>query len=183
MGFLSSKAIAANIEISNPGTLVPSGTILMYAGASSPASPPSGYLFCDGSSVLVANFPNLHAVIGYTFGGSGANFNLPNTQGIFVRGTGSQTFGSETYTGTLGTKQNDVFQSHTHTGTTNPTNRAAWRSFTGVNASNDGGTGQNEVNGVYDLDFNHTHTFTTAASGTGTETYPANIALNYIIKF
>lgn len=39
---------------------------------------PDGWLECNGDSVLVADYPELHAAIGYTYGGSGANFNLPS---------------------------------------------------------------------------------------------------------
>jgi len=42
------------------------------------ATPPSGWLACDGASYLVASYAVLFAVIGYTFGGSGANFNVPD---------------------------------------------------------------------------------------------------------
>ena len=39
---------------------------------------PKGWLLCDGSSKAVASYGGLHTVIGYDFGGSGANFNVPN---------------------------------------------------------------------------------------------------------
>lgn len=41
-------------------------------------SAPKGWLLCDGSSKAVASYGDLHTVIGYDFGGSGANFNVPN---------------------------------------------------------------------------------------------------------
>lgn len=42
---------------------------------------PSGWLACDGASTATASEPNLFAVTGYQFGGSGANFLLPDLQG------------------------------------------------------------------------------------------------------
>jgi len=59
-------------------------------------TPPTGWLVADGSSQVVANFPNLFAIVGYTFGGSGANFNLPDAQGraIFGYKSGDPTFGT-----------------------------------------------------------------------------------------
>jgi microcystin-dependent protein len=43
------------------------------------ATPPANWLICDGSSLsTAAPYDKLFAVIGYTYGGSGANFNLPN---------------------------------------------------------------------------------------------------------
>jgi len=41
-------------------------------------SVPSGFLECDGASVSTSTYAALFAVIGYTYGGSGANFNLPD---------------------------------------------------------------------------------------------------------
>lgn len=61
---------------------VPSGTVVMYGGAAAP----SGWLIADGSSVATATYPDLFAVIGYTFGGAGANFNLPNLKSRFPVG-------------------------------------------------------------------------------------------------
>jgi microcystin-dependent protein len=40
-----------------------------------------GWLTCDGRSLAVNDFLFLYNVIGYSFGGSGANFNLPNPAG------------------------------------------------------------------------------------------------------
>lgn len=48
------------------------------------AVPPVGWLNCDGASYLVAAQPTLFAVIGYTFGGAGANFNVPTTAGFSI---------------------------------------------------------------------------------------------------
>lgn len=39
---------------------------------------PVGFHLCDGQSLAVATYPVLFGKIGYTFGGSGANFNVPN---------------------------------------------------------------------------------------------------------
>src|ERR1700722_13632862 len=41
------------------------------------ATPPANFLIADGSSVDTTTYAKLFAVIGYTYGGSGANFNLP----------------------------------------------------------------------------------------------------------
>jgi microcystin-dependent protein len=54
---------------------IPIGTIYTYAGASAPA----GYLLCDGSSQsTTGSYAALYGVIGYTYGGSGASFNVPD---------------------------------------------------------------------------------------------------------
>ena len=47
---------------------------------------PSYALYCDGSSYLVADYQNLFNVIGYAYGGSGLNFNVPNMKNSFLLG-------------------------------------------------------------------------------------------------
>ena len=53
------------------------GLMSLYAGASAP----TGWLLCNGTSVAVSTYQDLFNKIGYTYGGSGANFNLPNLLG------------------------------------------------------------------------------------------------------
>ena len=62
------------------GSLVPVGTRLPYAGA----TPPPGWLLCDGSAVLISDYQYLctNVLIGYPYGGSGASYNLPNLTGL-----------------------------------------------------------------------------------------------------
>lgn len=50
------------------------------------ASLPTGWVLCDGTSYATATYPNLFALIGYKFGGSGANFNVPNIQSRIIAG-------------------------------------------------------------------------------------------------
>jgi microcystin-dependent protein len=63
----------------------PSGMVMDFAGASAP----SGFLLCDGTSYLTASYPALFAAIGYTYGGSGANFNVPDCKGRTTIGAGA----------------------------------------------------------------------------------------------
>ena len=63
-------------------TNTPAGMISIHAGATSP----TGWLLCDGTSYASASYTTLFNVIGYTFGGSGANFNVPNLKGKIVVG-------------------------------------------------------------------------------------------------
>lgn len=60
---------------------MPTGTMVDFAGATAP----DGWLLCDGSQLATASYGNLFAVIGYTYGGSGANFLLPDFRGRFAR--------------------------------------------------------------------------------------------------
>ena len=67
----------------------PLGTVLSYAGNIIPR----GFLVCDGTSYKVADYPDLYAVIGNTYGGDSTNFNVPNLVDKFVQG--STTSGTE----------------------------------------------------------------------------------------
>jgi len=67
---------------STAGVTGPTGSVIAYAGDTAP----SGWLLCHGQSVAVSSFPALYAVIQYTYGGSGANFNLPDLRGRVIAG-------------------------------------------------------------------------------------------------
>jgi hypothetical protein len=92
--------------------VVPPGTMIQFAGN----TPPSGYLACDGQSYAVASYPNLHAAIGYTYGGSGPNFNVPDCRGLVMVGAGqhgtmTRANGTPYNGGAVGATRNDQFQS------------------------------------------------------------------------
>ena len=63
-------------DIVSKNTAVPTGTIITW----STATPPAGYLICDGSAISRTTYANLFAVIGTTYGEGDGNttFNLPN---------------------------------------------------------------------------------------------------------
>jgi microcystin-dependent protein len=75
----------------NANAGVPIGSITMFGGAAAPAN----WLICDGSSLDTTTYAKLFAVLAYTFGGSGANFNLPNFSGLFPTGTGVNAIGAK----------------------------------------------------------------------------------------
>jgi len=91
--FTEIPTITVGSTIYNVST-VPAGTIKMLI---SNISPPAGYLLCNGGSYPVADYPNLFAVIEYTYGGSGSNFNVPNFESYFpIGGNGSNSSGCAT---------------------------------------------------------------------------------------
>jgi len=63
----------------------PVGGVVDYAGSVAP----TGWLLCNGASVATATYPDLFAAIGYTWGGSGASFNVPNLNGRATVGVGA----------------------------------------------------------------------------------------------
>lgn len=58
-------------------TVMPTGSVIQTARPSAPL----GWMICDGSPLLVANYQVLFNAIGYTYGGSGTTFYLPNLKG------------------------------------------------------------------------------------------------------
>ena len=73
-------------ELTNLLRSVPIGTIATYGGTN--ITPESGWLVCNGREVQRAVYSNLFDAISNTWGsGNGSNtFNLPNLQGMFLRG-------------------------------------------------------------------------------------------------
>jgi hypothetical protein len=46
---------------------------------------PNGWLSCNGASITAARYNALFKVIGYTYGGAGANFTLPTVTDHIIR--------------------------------------------------------------------------------------------------
>jgi microcystin-dependent protein len=63
----------------------PVGMIFPYGGATAP----DGYKLCDGSSLVVDDYPELFSAIGYIWGGSGTDFNTPDFRDRVGVGAGS----------------------------------------------------------------------------------------------
>ena len=76
-----------DLAVASGGELI--GTIVMYAGNTIP----SGWLLCNGALISKITYADLFNQIGYiyTLGTTPTtgNFYLPNYQGLFVRGAGS----------------------------------------------------------------------------------------------
>ncbi|AZU98544.1 hypothetical protein [Acinetobacter phage AbTZA1] len=65
---------------------IPIGSVQMWLGTTAPAG--GLWAICDGGAESRAARPDLFAVIGYRFGGSGDVFYRPDMRGLFVRGAG-----------------------------------------------------------------------------------------------
>lgn len=87
-------------RLSGTDAFTPIGALMPYAGSAAP----TGWLICDGSSVLRATYPALFSVIGTTYGSAdGTHFNVPNLVNRVAVGSGSsysrgQTGGAATVT-------------------------------------------------------------------------------------
>lgn len=117
VGNHSSQLSALNTNVTlltnSLSSSIPTGTILTLPYR---VSALNGYLICDGSEVSIADFPALYEVIGTTYGGDGnTKFNLPNFQGAFLRGYGSQTIDERIFASNeMGEIQLDEIKSHAH---------------------------------------------------------------------
>ena len=129
------------------------GSYLLW---SSQSVTPAGFLVCDGRSLKKSEYAELFTVIGYTYGGSGDDFNIPNfSDGKFMRGIGGNA-------AALGQVQQDEIKSHTHGVGQQP----------GIGQSNNGGSGP------FAGSNNHIQS---GATG-GNETRPYNMAVVVLIK-
>lgn len=66
---------------------IPVGSIHKFGGSSAP----SGYLLCDGSLLSTTTYAALFASIGYTYGGGGLTFNIPDSRGRTFVAAGTYT--------------------------------------------------------------------------------------------
>ncbi|MCB0480830.1 MAG: tail fiber protein [Flavobacteriales bacterium] len=163
---------------------VPAGSIISFAGDT--AQVPAGFLLCNGASLATASYSELFSAIGYAWGGSGSNFNLPDLRGRFLRGTnlgagndpdaaGRSAINTGGNTGDkVGSVQGNQIQSHSH--------RVWGKTSTGasyndpLNFPTSGITGESTVGAE--------GWFTQYIESTGgNETRPVNANVNYIICY
>ena len=148
----------------------PPGTIITVASSTAPA----GHLKANGASLSTTTYAELFAAIGYTFGGSGSSFTLPDLRGEFIRGwddargvDSGRSFGSS---------QTDAFQGH-------------WHQYTGTTSDNAGGIGgiidgpDTQIGGGGNLILGPISDGSNGSPRTSTETRPRNIALLHCIKY
>lgn len=160
----STGSTTAPSFIENP---IPAGAVVAFARS---INPTGRWLYCDGASLNTGLYNPLFLAIGYSFGGSGSSFNLPDLRGIFIRGTDSQTIGGIVYSGTFAQKNTDALQGHIHISNALGFIPGGVGSFGGsnMNITNTQGPINDGVNGVPRV---------------STQTHPANIALRYWISF
>lgn len=160
--------------------LIPVGTILTTVTSTVPA----GYLYCGGglqSTTASSSNPyyELFLAIGYTYGGSGASFAIPDFRGMFLRGFGSQTAGGVNYqAGAIGAIQFDQAL------TTPPAGYATPLSSTGFRSCGSGTRDCIARTSQGDPIENPTGLNLAYPTGRGgTEVRPVNRAVYYYIKY
>lgn len=164
----------------------PVGSLQAYAGASAP----TGWLMCDGSSYSTSVYPELFSVLGYTYGGSSSNFNVPDLRGRMPIGSGNDGTAANNATRTRGDKGGDTRMpqhnhsvndpGHTHTNRMNGgfqvyrANVASGSGEYGITSANTGSVVDNSTN-TTGISVNNN------GSGTG-DNMPPFLVTNYIIK-
>jgi microcystin-dependent protein len=149
LGYLDGVTSSIQTQIN---TNTPTGMISIHAGSSAP----TGWLLCDGTSYSTTTYANLFSTVGYTFGGSGENFSVPNLKGKVVVGTdGAQTqFDTRGETGGSMTHQHSASNSGDTTPTTS--NASAGNTTGGASAGNTTG-GASAGNTTGSNSANHSH--------------------------
>ena len=117
------KTVTACIYNVRVGTVMPfMGQFDKLAGLTA-----TGWHYCNGEQLNKDQYPQLFEMIGYSCGGSGTNFNLPDMRGVFVRGVDGgrgqdPDKADRTRQGTadkvgdaVGSYQADEFKEHFHT--------------------------------------------------------------------
>ena len=175
------------------------GVIQQYAGINAP----DGWLLCDGSEVLIEDYPKLFTVIGNTYGTPSAatKFVLPDLRGRVPVGVGDGTATGHT-NHTLGQKagnENAITPYHRHSVSAVSISSSGTHSheLTGYGATLGSGStgwrfgsgGSKSASGIISGDGGHTHSVPahntnyegTSGNATGANMQPY-IALNYIIS-
>jgi microcystin-dependent protein len=165
-------SIDANNAILAPSLVIP-GVIIIWPADTDPIA----YLLCDGTQYTTAAFPDLFGVIGYLYGGSGGNFNVPDLRAEFVRGWDE---GKGVDAGrALGSNQAADLEAHGHAVTD------AGHAHT---ASVSTAAGATAAGGSYNMPLIGSSPTTSDPTGltvddsTGVETRPINVAMRYMIK-
>lgn len=168
---------------------LPSGAIIMHAAA----TPPTGWLECNGNAVSRVTYAALFVAIATTWGaGDGSTtFNVPDFRGYFPRGydNGAGIDPARVF----GSLQADGFKTHTHTqnahnhGVTDPTHNHQYNQPIGSAAFAGGGTvAQNTTSPTLTTasatNISIQNTTAVNQSTGGTETVPKNKACLFIIR-
>lgn len=192
------KRLVENILAAGAG--VRPGFMTMYGGSTAP----TGYLLCEGQTIVAADYPELAAVIGTTFGGTTNNPQLPDFRGRSPIGAGvsdspgGTTWALGTEAGTEGvTLSVTNMPSHSHGGSSvaSDGNHGHTHSANRLTDTTTGGTAARltnlaagatgDVSTTTTTDGSHTHTVTVATQGGGNahaNVHPVT-AVNVIIKY
>ncbi|WP_342737473.1 tail fiber protein [Bradyrhizobium sp. B117] len=188
--------LSSDVGAALVNSIFPPGLVLPYAGSAAP----TGWLLCQGQSLLRADYPGLFAALGTIFGSTdGTHFNVPDLRGrvpIGVDGGANRvtTAGGGIDGATLGAsggQQNHTLLTanlppYTPAGTiTNGAISISSNAITGSTTTGGGGFPAGSNTSATITASQGASTFTGAAQGgssTPVQTLPPGIVLNYLIK-
>lgn len=145
-----------------------------------------GWMLCDGRALEVGLYEELHATLGYLYGGSGATFNIPDYRGTFLRGNDcgalvdpdtairTDPAGGTAVKAGIGSRQASAMLTHEHNYQTVPVAVQVVEAGSADSAA----PGQAVSSPPSDAQGN-----VLTAGVSQHETRPGNIAVNYLIKF
>jgi microcystin-dependent protein len=182
-GKLEAGTVFQDYQPSGAALLVPTGAVMPYAGSSAPG----GWLLCNGQSLSTSTYSTLFAVIGYTYGGAGANFTVPDLRSRMPLGAGAGAgLTTRALAATGGQESISQVPPHTHN-ITDPGHKHKYLFPVGQTTTPLADTAADEANPTQE----ETTTSTTGISinNTGTNIAAGNVdvmnpflVLNYIIK-
>lgn len=162
------------------------GEVIMVARTTLPSA---NWLFCDGASYPISQYGELFSIIGFTYGGSGGDFNVPNFLSKTPVGADANSSITTTYGGTpvvsSGNRNQSVNQlaSHNHAITINDGN------FTYASGSNPNNSDRGNPSGSLSCVVNTGISFSTQSitgsagnTGNGTDYLPPFVVINYCIR-
>lgn len=92
---VSSGADSINDLINNMLAIYPVGALMYFhqspTAAVETVAPLGKFIQCNGAGISTTTYATLFALIGYTYGGSGGTFNLPDLRGRYPVSVGSHT--------------------------------------------------------------------------------------------
>ena len=179
-------AYLTGIQGTATGTIVPWGSV----------TPPSGFLECNGASVSTSTYAALFAVIGYTYGGSGASFTLPdlqdrtivaksNTKALATTGGANTVTPTGNIAGSTGATTLSTAQIASHTHTTQVYNLGNASPFAGIKldmAATRSNTAYTSTSDATGSGQSHDHTLSANFAGTANSVLQPYLTLIYIIK-
>ncbi|RLI38354.1 hypothetical protein DRO66_01875 [Candidatus Bathyarchaeota archaeon] len=139
------------------------GTLIPWHSVTAP--PGARWLACDGASVSTTFYPYLFKALGYTYGGSGASYNLPDFEGAFLRGYDPSNK-LDPDTRAVGSFQDHALQEHQHSSNAKASGPTEETADGSQHAADDG-----------------TQTGGVLYANTAVETRPANINVVYFIQY
>ena len=179
-GYLTGLTSNIQDQLTNLGYAVnPTGSIIMSPLSDIQTTSGNKYLLCNGSNVSRTTYATLFGKIGTTFGAgdNSTTFSLPNYQGLFFRGMGSQTINGTIYTGVaVNNAQQDTVQNHTHL-----PQSGSYLQTTNSSSSTGGYGSQFPATKPNTSNFDNTGLMASGRNNTD-ETRPVNVGIYYYIK-